>query len=403
MLHSFTVSNFLSFPYSENLKTTGYSNEPVIPTVSFEMTNYSKKHSECIFRKQGLLKTLALIGPCYSGKTNLLYAIDRLQAIVIRGKVIAEDYMPNIYSKNHECRFTVVFSKMNTKYVYSLEYVGTHITGESLYYFPNGRPVRVFNRDDLSTEGQREEQIGPHFRNKEAFSFDYHRTIRGDSLYLVAFYNKSRESTPNSHTPVLNTYNFIVNDLVSFTSASLGGNEEFRKYLNKVETDMKLKQKYKETLSYFGLDNVSTVKFFLNSNNNHGQIPVVITYNGIPEFPESKSVIKTLKLAVVLKYVFDKRKILLLDSDIRLSDIIAIEELFRSEKINKASQLLFTTDSPSFLDLKTLRKDQIYLLFLANDRHYSKIQRLVNIHLNRSDKPQTLYSTGKIFEPPYSN
>lgn len=402
MLHSFTVSNFLSFPYSKDLKTTGYSNEPINPTISFEKTNYSHIHPESIFKKHGLLKTLALVGPCYSGKTNLLYAFDCLQSIVIHGRVKSEDYKPNMYStngvieKNNECRFTIVFSKMNIKYVYSLGYIDTHITSESLYYFPNGRPVRVFNRDDESTEGQREEQIGPHFRNKEAFSFDYHKLIHEDCLYLVAFYKKSNESTPNPHTPVLNAYNFIVNDLVLFISTSLGKNEEFRKYLNKLETDRNLKQKYKETLPYFGLENVSTVKFDLNSNNSHDRIHVGITYNGIQEFHESKSVLRTLKLAVVLKYIFDKKRILILDSDIRLSDIITIEKLFRSEKINNASQLLFTTDSPCFLDLKTLRKDQIYLLALAKDHHYSRIQRLVKIHLNRNDKLQALFSTNEL-------
>ncbi len=72
-------------------------------------------------------------------------------------------------------------SKSN--YVFSIEYNKYDITGESLYWYPKGRPVRVYDRDLLATQYQLEEVIGPAFRTKETFSFAYYK-IPNNELYL---------------------------------------------------------------------------------------------------------------------------------------------------------------------------------------------------------------------------
>lgn len=142
MLIRFEVGNFLSFK----------------DIVSFSMIATSiKEHDENVFHleKMNLLKSSIIYGANASGKSNLIKAMNFMRIFVAKSatRMQASDSIPIRSFKlsnnvvNEPSHFEVVFIHKGVKYRYGFQTTSEEIYKEWLYYVPNRKETKLFERE----------------------------------------------------------------------------------------------------------------------------------------------------------------------------------------------------------------------------------------------------------------
>ena len=118
-------------------------------------TALSKKLSDNVVEWKGLklLKSIGLFGANASGKSNILKAINFCCRMVLESHLHNENSIFNYapfkfegYSEKPSC-FLIDFICDDVEYEYSFSLLKSRIISESLFYYPNDRRARVFERD----------------------------------------------------------------------------------------------------------------------------------------------------------------------------------------------------------------------------------------------------------------
>lgn len=118
-------------------------------------TALSKKLSDNVVEWKGLklLKSVGLFGANASGKSNILKAINFCCHLVLESHLHNENSIFNYapfkfegYPEKPSC-FLIDFICDDVEYEYSFSLLKSRIISESLFYYPNDRRARVFERD----------------------------------------------------------------------------------------------------------------------------------------------------------------------------------------------------------------------------------------------------------------
>ncbi len=118
-------------------------------------TAKSKKLADNVIEWNGLklLKSIGLFGANASGKSNILKAINFCCRMVLESHLHNENSIFNYapfkfegYSEKPSC-FLIDFICDDVEYEYSFSLLKSRIISESLFYYPNDRRARVFERD----------------------------------------------------------------------------------------------------------------------------------------------------------------------------------------------------------------------------------------------------------------
>ena len=118
-------------------------------------TALSKKLSDNVVEWKGLklLKSIGLFGANASGKSNILKAINFCCRMVLESHQHNENSIFNYapfkfegYPEKPSC-FLIDFICDDVEYEYSFSLLKSRIISESLFYYPNDRRARVFERD----------------------------------------------------------------------------------------------------------------------------------------------------------------------------------------------------------------------------------------------------------------
>lgn len=118
-------------------------------------TALSKKLSDNVVEWKGLklLKSIGLFGANASGKSNILKAINFCCRMVLESHLHNENSIFNYapfkfegYPEKPSC-FLIDFICDDVEYEYSFSLLQSRIISESLFYYPNDRRARVFERD----------------------------------------------------------------------------------------------------------------------------------------------------------------------------------------------------------------------------------------------------------------
>ena len=118
-------------------------------------TALSKKLSDNVVEWKGLklLKSIGLFGANASGKSNILKAINFCCRMVLESHLHNENSIFNYapfkfegYPEKPSC-FLIDFICDDVEYEYSFSLLKSKIISESLFYYPNDRRARVFERD----------------------------------------------------------------------------------------------------------------------------------------------------------------------------------------------------------------------------------------------------------------
>ena len=144
MLIEFSITNFLSFKEKNTFSMIASSDNTL-------EENFTSIGSE------KLLKMTALYGANASGKSNLFKILALISNMIRQSNFINPNVLlPIIPFKldketiKKPSEFEIKFLIDGVRYIYGFEADAKNIYKEYLTYYPNGRPVKIFNRENIN-------------------------------------------------------------------------------------------------------------------------------------------------------------------------------------------------------------------------------------------------------------
>ena len=321
--------------------------------------------------KTDVLKTIAIYGANASGKSNIIKAIRFCHAMVFESHIHNENTVYNFqpfkfdgYEKKIS-KYFIRFMSNGVEYEYAFSLTRLKIVTESLYYYPKGRITKIFTRD---------EQLGK--TKKEKYSFgdlikrpmDVAENTSVKTLYISRASQMDREIGKE----IFNYFhNQFILDYVGFGASAIEtlSNQNKQQLIEAIKiadsdiVDVSIKvlkkagKHYKADSKKMTLTVEDVVQDYLQIKTYHKSSPS-IAFDFLTE--ESQGTIKLFFIMLTILDVVKKNKVLLIDE---IEDSLhpkIIEYLFNIFRTGEKAQLLCTTHNTRFLDLKKVRKDQIY-------------------------------------------
>ena len=164
MILEFSIANFLSFK----------------DKVTFSMiANAGNELNEnyLIVDNKKILKTVAIYGANASGKSNLFKVLAMVVSMLrysnnadINAKLPLIPFKFDTKSKDKPSEFEIKFITNNIRYVYGFKADVNKIYEEYLYYYPNGRETKIFDRISVNeySYSQKDEKYLRDIENKNA-------------------------------------------------------------------------------------------------------------------------------------------------------------------------------------------------------------------------------------------
>lgn len=268
------------------------------------------------------------------------------------------------------------------------------ITDEYLFFFPNGRQVKIYERDrDGFTPGDR-------YNGKFEACRD---VLKQNRLFLSCAANFSAVKE------VENVFSFFRDDLVVYRGLGIGNWMSYS--LNTLEHDITMKMKVLGFLEKLGtgirdidikhsrthIDPASLPPFLADDFKTpplDSLVDVFETKIKYEQFEvelqnESTGVRKLLEFLCPLIDIINKGKILVcdeLEAGLHESLVYEFVNLFRNADSDVLSQLIFTTHDTSILDLDLFRRDQIWFTELTNNTRATDLYSLAEIRNVRKDE-----------------
>ena len=404
MIIEFSVSNFLSFKDKVTFSMLASSDTTL-------KDNYVEVNGLKI------LKTTAIYGANASGKSNLFNILAIVSNIIKHSNFFTPDsILPVVPFKldkrmlSKPSEFEILFIINNIKYKYGFKADNKKIYKEYLYYYPNGRPVKIFNRENVNKYS---------FNiNDEKFLNDISKKNTDNKFFITT-------ATTWNYDKTKPAYDFLTDKIgVILPYEQLKG-YSYGKYYNDED----------KTLEKFALDflkradfNISgykvseekitseklkvipdTFKEFIPSNTLFYNVNTKhIINNEIYELDINEESVGTravFSLIPVLKDVLDNRKILIIDElDKSLHPFIVqyIVEIFNSKEVNKlGAQLIFNTHDTNLLDLDLLRRDQIWFTEKNPNDGISIIYPLDDFSVRKTENVEKGYLLGRYGAVPF--
>lgn len=344
-------------------------------------TAKSKLLSDNVFKYDdiNILKTVAIYGANASGKSNIIKAIRFCNAMVFESHKNNENttfnfkkFKFNGYSNKPSSYFIrFVVKEIEYKYAFSLNQ--TEILTESLFYYPNGRKAKIFERNEKGGNTKKKKySFGTSVIKRP---FDVAESTSNKTLFI------SRASQMDREIPkiIFNFFyqSFILNYLSYSTKHADGLIKAYKKQLLKalqladsdiVDFKQKLKREKGKNLK-FNLDTEEAV--FKDTEMESLEIKTYHKFS--PNVPfdflseESEGTKKLFFIMLTILDVINNNKILLIDE---IEDSLhpkIIEYIIEIFNASKRSQLIFSTHNTNLLDLNKIRKDQLWFVNKKED------------------------------------
>lgn len=401
MILEFSIKNYLSFKDKVTFSMLANSNKGLDD-------NYIEINDKKI------LKTSAIYGANASGKSNLFKI---LSSVVLMLKT-SNNYdintkLPLIPFKfdneylNKPSEFEIKFIIEKVRYVYGFIADKDKIYDEYLYYYPNGRETKIFDRTNVKEYSypQKDEKILKEIESKNA----------QNKFFLATATNWNYEKTK----PV---YNFLTDGIGICTNL-----EELKSIA------FNLYEKNSNNLKEFALDFLKKADFNIEDYTiSKVDIPQELLVT-IPEFitknmlekPKTYQVLfkhknstnylsldeESLGTQIIFAFIpfmadtLNNKKVLIIDElDKSLHPFLVqyIVEMFNdSEKNKNGSQLIFNTHDTNLLDLNILRRDQIWFTEKNNDNGVSDLYPLSDFSVRKKENVEKGYMLGRYGAVPF--
>lgn len=335
-------------------------------------TTHEEKTKE--FAGIRVLKAAVIYGANGSGKSNFIDAISFVKNLVVNSITLqpGQGIKQNPHKLNGydaESTYKIQFVTKGVRYVFGFILKNMLITEEYLYYFPNGRQTKIFERVGNGFTA------GSKFRGRFNACKD---VLKSNRLLLSCAANFS------SVGEVENAFHFFSDDLVIYTAANQNN------WMNYSLYQMNIDEKVKKAVITF-LDELGTgikdiqvtidqkeleasqLPPFLSDEfknlllqNKFDAISAKVIYDEFDidlMMEESMGIRKLFGMLCPLLDIMINGKILIcdeLEAGLHESLVFELIKLFINVKTEKFAQLLFTTHETGLLNLDLFRRDQIW-------------------------------------------
>ena len=401
MILEFSVKNFLSFKEK----------------VTFSMIANSNKELNDNYVEIGgnkVLKSAAVYGANASGKSNLFEILARVVSMLrssnsvdINAKLPLIPFKLDKGSVNKPSEFEIKFILDETRYVYGFIADKDKIYDEYLYYYPNGRETKIFDRTNINEYSytQKDEKILREIEDKNA----------QNKFFLATATNWNFDKTKAA-------YNFLTNGIGTCNNLEILKNMAYKMY----ETNS-------DYLKDFAIDFLQKADFNIEDYK-ISQIDVPGEFlTAIPEFiaktlpdkPKAYQVLfkhknsdnylsideESLGTQMIFAFIpflaagLRNKKVLIIDElDKSLHPFLVqyIVEIFNDAEINKnGSQLIFNTHDTNLLDLNILRRDQIWFTEKNKETGESDLYSLSDFSVRKQENVEKGYMLGRYGAVPF--
>lgn len=386
MLLEFTCSNHHSIRKPVTLNMLAGTDDTMLEkTIEYDKTN--------------VLRSAVIYGANGSGKTNVIGAISFVKNMVLMsithqpGALIAQ--IPHkLDGYDTDSSYSMQFVIDDIRFAYGFTLKNQLVIEEYLYYFPNKRKTKIFERvgEDF--------QAGYNFKGKFNACKD---VLKPNRLLLSCAANFS------SVEEIEKVFRFFDRSIVIFDE---GSQENWMDYsLTKIHDDPEIKKKALEFLNAFGIPVKDiVVKIEEKSfNDTNIVVPPVFAENIKQQIMQSKMKVKSAKVVYDkffvdmteessgVKKVFsflipfldiiENNRVLICDELEKSLHETILHQLIElvSEQTESRSQLIFTTHDTSILGFDLFRRDQIWFTEMNVEDRSTDLYSLTEINGVRKD------------------
>jgi uncharacterized protein len=370
-----------------------------------------------------ILRIAAIYGANGSGKSNFIGAIALARSIIVNsinhqpGQQIAQ-YPHKLSNKNvpSECVFQFIVD--DVRYAYGFSIQEGKVYEEYLYYFPNRRQTKIFERKKL--------EIVPGSKYKNSFTLAMD-ALKENRLFLSCAANfspvpevekaflffhddiviyKSTVDAPNINNwleysiDLMEKNHAVKENFISLLKQLGTGIKDIETKIEKIDFD-----KIKDLLP----EQIQSIMLSQNNNDTLKKINASVIYDNFSTdliTEESTGVQKLFQVICPLLDILSKGKILICDEiEVGLHEKIVSQliKLFYEIHPEKFAQLIFTTHNTNLMDMKLFRRDQIWFTQLHATRETDLYSLIEVKHVRKNEKISLGYMEGKYGAIPIMN
>ena len=325
-----------------------------------------------------LLKTVAIYGANASGKSNIIKAIRACVQMIFESHNYNENtvfaFTPFKFGGvDKPSRFYIRFLIEGVEYEYSFTLTKTEIITEELYFYPVGRKKLVFARD---------ERKGPDKKDIYEFRSAIRRPmdVAGNTSKKTLFVSRASQMDRDVAKDVFRYFNerFILNyfgyNSYSIESLLNDNKELILKVLKAADSDII------DIRSQHELRSLTTAVFDPLSNQllsrddiQKPQLKITTFHRNNPEVPfdfyseESSGTQEFFHMMLTILNIIKGNKILLIDEISMGLHVNLVEYILNLFHKSESAQLIFSTHNTNLLNMRKLRKDQVYFVNKRDD------------------------------------
>ena len=325
-----------------------------------------------------LLKTVAIYGANASGKSNIIKAIRACVQMIFESHNYNENTMfaftPFKFGGvGKPSRFYIRFLIDGVEYEYSFTLTKTEIITEELYYYPVGRKKLVFARD---------ERKGPDKKDIYEFRSAIRRPmdVAGNTSKKTLFVSRASQMDRDVAKDVFRYFNerFILNyfgyNSYSIESLLNDNKDLILKVLKAADSDIV------DIRSQHELRSLTTAVFDPLSNQllsrddiQKPQLKITTFHRNNPEVPfdfyseESSGTQEFFHMMLTILNIIKGNKVLLIDEISMGLHVNLVEYILNLFHQSESAQLIFSTHNTNLLNMRKLRKDQVYFVNKRDD------------------------------------
>ena len=302
-----------------------------------------------------ILKTVAIYGANASGKSNVIKAIRACVQMIFESHNYNENtvfaFIPFKFGGvGKPSKFYIRFMIEGVEYEYSFTLTNTDIITEELYYYPMGRRKLVFARD---------ERKGPDKKDIYEFRTAIRRPmdVAANTSKKTLFVSRASQMDREVAKDVFRYFNerFILN--------YLGYNSYSIESLLNANKDLILK-----VLKIADSDIID-----IRSLHEVGEVRITTFHKNNPEVPfdfyseESSGTQEFFHMMLTILNIIKGNKVLLIDEISSGLHVKLVEYILNLFHQSESAQLIFSTHNTNLLNMKKMRKDQIYFVNKRDD------------------------------------
>lgn len=368
-------------------------NEVLFSTLAGKDSTYEDR----LFDMNGVkvLKSAVIYGANGSGKSNFIDAISFVKNLVIGS--IHHQPGQGIRQQPHkldgfdkDSSYKIQFVTKGIRYVFGFSLRNMLISDEYLYYFPNNRQTKIFERNEDSFS------VGSKFRGKFSSCKD---VLKPNRLLLSCAANFS------SVQEIIDVYSFFDEELVIY--APMNQENWMNDSLYQMNRNPKMKTSVISFLSGLGTgikDIQVSIKDKVDS------ITAKVIYDNFETDLLKEESIGIKKLCAMICPMIDtivNGKVLIcdgLESGLHESLVHGLVKFFINTDTGKFAQMIFTTHETGLLNLDLFRRDQIWFTELKKDDRSTDLYSLAEIkNVRKEESFRKGYISGKYGAIPMLN